>query len=63
MICAIQLVWYIEKKLSNITVKLPTIKIEKPCVLLQLSENLRGKIEIAARNPKDNQDFYKVTYY
>jgi len=63
MICAIQLVWYIEKKLSNITVKLPTIKIEKPCVLLQLSKNARDNIEISARNPKDSNDYYRVVYY
>jgi len=63
MICAIELIWYIEKKISNISVKLPIIKIEKPCVLLQISENLQGKIEIAARNPRDAEDYYTVKYY
>jgi hypothetical protein len=63
LICAIQLIWYIEKKISNISVKLPTIRIEKPCVLLQVSENLQGKIEISARNPRDARDYYTVSYY
>ena len=63
MICAVQLIWYIEKKISNISVKLPTIRIEKPCVLLQVGENLQGKIEISARNPKDVEDYYTVQYY
>jgi hypothetical protein len=45
------------------TVKLPTIKIEKPCVLIELSENLQGKIEIAARNPNDKGEQYDVVYY
>jgi len=59
----IQLVWYVEKKLSNISVKLPTIKVEKPCILLEINENASGKFEVAARNPRDRKDYYQVMYY
>lgn len=60
---AVQLVWYVQRKLSGVSVKLPTIKIEKPCILVQISSDLNNRIVVSARNPKDPNDYYDVKYY
>lgn len=63
-VASLILVWHIENKLSNIMINLPNIKIGKPEILLQVTEDTKNnKIVLAAKNGSSAcDDYYEIKY-